>query len=95
MFKYGLLLISASLLTGMTSAAFATGWEPVPTGDPRTETVYTADTAGKSGNVKACYQSTCTYQDYTWTQQQTGKTRGTFTTSSCTDTTQVDNSLCQ
>lgn len=95
MSRYGLLFISASLITGVNSAAFASGWDPVPTGDPRTETVYTADTAGKSGNVKACYQSTCTYQDYTWTQQSTGKTRGTFTTSSCSDTTQVDNSNCE
>jgi hypothetical protein len=87
-----LLMISASLLIG-NSAAFATGWNKILT-DSTTETVYTADIAGKSGNVKACYQSTCTFDTYTWTQKQTGNTRGSVTEQTCTDTKQVDVSNC-
>src|SRR5262245_49666456 len=76
------LLIGASLLIGMSSAALATGWEPELIGTD-TQQVFEAKTAGNSGNVKSCTQSTCTFNTFQWTQQTTGKTRGTFVESSC------------
>jgi hypothetical protein len=87
------ILLAAAMFAAATGSAFA-GWVAVPTGST-TQTLYTAQTAGKSGNVKACFQSTETTTTYTWTQSQTGATRGTFDVTTTTDEVQVDNSLCQ
>ena len=89
-----LLLIAASMFAAATGTATA-GWVPVKTGDPQVVTTFEAKTAGKSGNVKACFETTTSIQAFTWTQSQTGATRGTFDVSTPLGTTQVPTSNCQ
>jgi hypothetical protein len=86
-------LLAASMLAATAGSAIA-GWEPVLIGTA-TQQLFQAETAGKSGNVKACFQSTVTTNTFQWTQTQTGATRGTFTETSTTDQVQVANSLCE
>lgn len=88
------ILLAAAMFAAATGSAFA-GWVAQQLGDPQITTVYTAETAGKSGNVKACFSATQTITTYQWTQSQTGATRGTFDVTTTTDQVQVDNSLCE
>ena len=74
--KITFLLLVTSLFTAGAGTAFA-GWEPLLI-NTSSDTVFTAETAGKSGNVKACFQQNITTNTFQWTQTQTGKTRGTF-----------------
>jgi hypothetical protein len=87
------ILLSALMLTATTGTAFA-AWVPLLINE-ETATLFQAQTAGKSGNVKACFQNTVTIQTFQWTHTQTGNTRGTFTETTTTDAVQVDNSLCE
>ncbi|THK33868.1 hypothetical protein EHS39_33495 [Ensifer sp. MPMI2T] len=87
------ILLAVSMFTVATGTAFA-AWEPVLTSSV-TETQFRAVTAGKSGNVKECFQSTVRIDTFTWTHTQTGNTRGTFTTTTITDEVQVDDSQCE
>jgi hypothetical protein len=87
------ILLAALMLTATTGTAFA-AWVPLLIGEETTKT-FQAQTAGKSGNVKACFQATVVIQTFQWTQTQTGNTRGTFTETNTTESTQVDNSLCE
>jgi polyisoprenoid-binding protein YceI len=86
-------LLAASMFAATTGSAFA-AWEPILIGTT-TQQLYQAETAGKSGNVKACFQATVTTNTFQWTHTQTGNTRGTFTETSTTDQVQVANSLCE
>lgn len=87
------ILLGAAMFAATTGTAFA-AWEPVLI-NTQTDTIFTAETAGKSGNVKACFQQTVTINTFQWTQTQTGNTRGTFDETTVTDQVQVDNSLCE
>jgi hypothetical protein len=81
------------MLTATTGTAFA-AWVPQFLGETK-ETLFRAETAGKSGNVKACFQAEVIVKTFQWTHTQTGNTRGTFTTETITDEVQVDNSQCE
>ncbi|MDK1374736.1 MULTISPECIES: hypothetical protein [unclassified Sinorhizobium] len=87
------ILLAVSMFAATTGVAFA-AWVPVQIGSV-TETQFRAQTAGNSGNVKACFQSTVTITTFQWTHTQTGNTRGTFTQTTTTDEVQVDDSLCE
>ncbi len=87
------ILLAASMLAATAGTALA-AWQAVPIGSV-TETQFRAETAGNSGNVKACFQSTVVITTFQWTHTQTGNTRGTFTQTETTEEVQVDDSLCE
>ncbi|WP_143533865.1 hypothetical protein [Rhizobium sullae] len=87
------MLLAASMFAAATGTAFA-AWEPALI-NTTTNTIFQAETAGKSGNVKACFQQTVTVNTFQWTHTQTGNTRGTFDETTVSDQVQVDNSLCE
>jgi hypothetical protein len=87
------ILLATLMLTATTGTAFA-AWEPILLTTVTTPT-FVANTAGKSGNVKECFQANVTINTFQWTHTQTGNTRGTFTETTTTDAVQVANSLCE
>jgi hypothetical protein len=88
-----IVLCSASLFAAWAGTAFA-GWDPILINTSTVDT-FTAETAGKSGNVKACFSVTRTTQTFQWTQSQTGKTRGTFDVVTDSNAVQVADSECE
>lgn len=87
------LMSGAAIFLALNTPAFA-AWEPLLI-DEQVEHVYTAETAGKSGNVKACFEQTIVIKTYQWTHTTTGKTRGTFDEETITESEQVANSFCE
>lgn len=90
--KTSVFVLAASIVVTTVATAFA-AWEPVET-SRTTETIYVAETAGRSGNVKACYETQVTYITYTWTHTQTERTRGTYTETETGTQTEVPVSNC-
>jgi len=94
--KKTIFFCTASLFAAWAGNVYADGWTPVLI-NTSTDQVFTAKTAGKSGNVKACFQQTITTNTFQWQHDAGGtiKTRGTFDEVTVTDSVQVDNSLCE